>query len=62
MDESMQQFLKNLDAQIAAKKAAPKAGDRRKEKKPLPEGREERRKLADRRKARLAPQDKEKEE
>lgn len=62
MDESMQQFLKNLDAQIAAERAKPKGGKRRKDQKPLPEGMENRRKLADRRKSRLSPQDKEKEE
>ena len=60
MTESLRLILAQIDAQIAAEKLKPAPGqDRRREQKPLPEGMENRRKLADRRKSRLAPSDKE---
>lgn len=59
MTESMKLILAQVDAQIAAQKLRPGLGDRRKGQKPIPEGMENRRKLADRRKSRLAPSDKE---
>ena len=58
--DSLKLILAQVDAQIAAQKLKPEPGlDRRQRNDPLPEGMENRRKLADRRKSRLATTEKE---
>lgn len=62
-DDFMIDYLKRIDAQITAQRSKPTPGlDRRQKQIPLPEGMEERRKLADRRASRQGVREKEKEE
>lgn len=61
-DTYLESLIAQIDLQIAVRKAKPDPGaDRRKVQKPLPEGMEERRKLADRRTSRQGVRQKENE-
>lgn len=61
--ESFEEYLARIDQQIIDARIKKAAGsDRRKNQLPLPEGMEDRRKLADRRKGRQGVREKEKEE
>jgi hypothetical protein len=61
--ESFEEYLARIDQQIQEARAKKSPGlDRRQKNQPLPEGMEDRRKLADRRKGRQGVREKEKQE